>query len=142
MDRSAQLTEAYRNLNLFPLYRQAEIEKFRVPYGQRTLAKLRRDILASGPASKLIFTGHRGCGKSTLLAQLAQQMRKADLFVAGFSIADTVEMSDVNHINILYSIALKLLDQALKFNVPIPESSRKNLINWFTETKTRVYADQ
>ncbi|NEP20135.1 MAG: ATP-binding protein, partial [Leptolyngbya sp. SIO4C1] len=42
----------------------------------------------------------------------------------------------------LYSIALKLLDQALKFNVPIPESSRKNLINWFTETKTRVYADQ
>ncbi len=93
-----------------------------MPYGQRALAKLRSDILASDKAGKLIFTGHRGCGKSTLLAQLVRRLREDGHFVALFSIADMVEMSDVNHINILYAIALKLLSQATKLQVPIPES--------------------
>ena len=60
MDRYTQFTEAYRNLNLFPLLEAEEIEKFRVPYGQRTLARLRSAIQAAGDADKLIFTGHRG----------------------------------------------------------------------------------
>ncbi|MDJ0703899.1 MAG: AAA family ATPase [Leptolyngbyaceae cyanobacterium MO_188.B28] len=141
-DRYAQFNEALGNLNLFPLLTAEEIEKFRVPYGQRTLAKLRNAIQAAGDAGKLIFTGHRGCGKSTLLAQLARRMRDEDLFVAIFSIADMVEMSDVNHINILYSIALKLLSQATKLRVPIPERTKTTLINWFSQTKSRTYTDQ
>ncbi|MGF1514082.1 MAG: P-loop NTPase fold protein [Elainellaceae cyanobacterium] len=141
-ERYALFTEAYRNLNLFPLLSAEEVEKFRVPYGQRPLAKLRSAIIASDEAGKLIFTGHRGCGKSTLLAQLARQMRDDGHFVALFSIADMVEMSDVNHINILYSIALKLLSQATKLQIPIPESTKTALINWFSQTKTRTYSDQ
>ena len=69
-------------------------------------------------------------------------MRDDSLFVAIFSIADIVEMSDVNHINILYSIALKLLSQATKLRIPIPESTKTTLINWFTQTKSRTYTDQ
>ena len=61
-DLYAQFTEAYRNLELFPLYQQEEIEKFREPYGQRTLVRLKSELLALGEAGKLIFTGHRGCG--------------------------------------------------------------------------------
>ncbi|MGP1373662.1 MAG: P-loop NTPase fold protein [Almyronema sp.] len=141
-DRYAQFTAALSNLKLFPLLTAEDVEKFRVPYGQHTLAKLRSAILASGAAGKVIFTGHRGCGKSTLLAQLARHMRDDNLFVARFSIADMVEMSDVNHINILYSIALKLLSQATKLKVPITESTKDTLINWFTQTKSRTYADQ
>lgn len=142
MDRTAQFTQAYRNPTLFPLFKPEEIKEFRVPYGLRTLAKLRREITAAGEKGKLIFTGHRGCGKSTLLGQLASQMREAGLFVMGFSIADMVELSDVNHINILYSIALRLMDRAISENVPIPESTQTKLMNWFTQTKSRVYADQ
>jgi predicted AAA+ superfamily ATPase len=108
-DRYAEFIQASRNLENFPLLEPAEIEKFRVTYGQRTLLKLRGEILSAGDAGKLIFTGHRGCGKSTLLAQLPRLMRDESLFVSFFSIADMVEMSDVNHINILYAIALKLL---------------------------------
>lgn len=141
-DLYAQYTEAYRNLELFPLYDSEAIARFRIAYGQRTLAKLKNEVLASGEAGKLIFTGHRGCGKSTLLAQLAAQMREAGLFVTGYSIADTVEPSDINHINILYSIALQLLEQAVKYDVPIPEERKTTLINWFAETKSRVYVDQ
>lgn len=59
-----------------------------------------------------------------------------------FSIADLVEMSDVNHINILYAIALKLLSQATKQRLPIPEGTKAALQNWFTQTKSRTYSDQ
>lgn len=142
MDRIAQFTQAYRNLTLFPLFKPEEIERFRVSYGQKTLAKLRREITAAGENGKLIFTGHRGCGKSTLLGELAGQMREKGLFVVGFSIADMVELSDVNHINILYSIALRLMDRAIAQKVPIPEGTQTALMNWFTQTKSRVYTDQ
>jgi nucleoside-triphosphatase THEP1 len=141
-DRYAQFNDALGNFNLFPLLTATEIEKFRVPYGQRTLVKLKQAILTADDAGKLIFTGHRGCGKSTLLAQLERHMRDEGLFVARFSIADMVEMSDVNHINILYSIGLKLLSRATKLDVPIPESTKAPLINWFTQTQSRTYTDQ
>jgi len=53
-----------------------------------------------------------------------------------------VEMSDVNHINILYAIALKLLSQATKLRVPISDSTKDSLINWFAQTKSRTYTEQ
>lgn len=141
-DRYAQFTETYRNLNLFPLLEAEEIEKFRVDYGGQALLRLEDDILAMNADGKLIFTGHRGCGKSTLLNELATNLRRQNLFVANFSIADMVEMSDVNHINILYSIALKLLSQATKLQVPISESSKAALLNWFSQTKSRTYSEE
>jgi nucleoside-triphosphatase THEP1 len=141
-DRYAQFIAASKNLDLFPLLDPEAIEKFRVPYGEMILAKLRGEILAAGDAGKLIFTGHRGCGKSALLAQLPRRMQKDDLFVSFFSIADMVEMSDVDHINILYSIALKLLSRATELRLPITDSTKDTLLNWFTQTKSRTYSDQ
>ena len=142
MSRMEQFTQAYRNLSQFPLYSQTDVEKFRVAYGQATLGLLRRKILAIEDDGKLIFTGHRGCGKSTLLGQLAEKMRQEGLFVAGFSIASMVELSDVNHINILYSIALQLLEQACDKEVPIAEETETKLLTWFTQVKSRVYVEQ
>jgi energy-coupling factor transporter ATP-binding protein EcfA2 len=137
-----RFTTVSRNLNLFPLLSAEEIEKFRVSYGSRTLARLENDLLALEADGKLIFTGHRGCGKSTLLNELAVNMRKQGLFVAFFSIADMVEMSDVNHINILYAIGLQLLSRATRLQIPIPDATKDALINWFTQTKSRTYTDQ
>ena len=134
--------QAYRNLGLFPLLEAQEIEDFRVKYGQRTLARLKQEILASQANGKVIFTGHRGCVKSTLLNEFAGQMRKQQHFVVFFSIAEMVEMSDVNHVNILYAIALMLLSKATKLQVPIPDATKNNLLNWFTETKSQTYTDQ
>lgn len=141
-DRMEQFTKAYRHLNLFPLFKPEDIERFRLPYGQRVLRKLRQEIAATEENGKLIFTGHRGCGKSTLLGQLAKQMREEGLFVVGFSIADMVELSDVNHINILYSIALRLMEKAAEKDVSIPESTQTKLMNWFTQTRSKVYTEQ
>ena len=142
-DRYQEFIDASRNLDLFPLLDADKIEKFRVTYGLRTLARLQDEILAVGDAGKVIFTGHRGCGKSTLLARLPRLMyEESNLFVSFFSIADMVEMSDVNHINILYAIALKLLSQATKQRIPIPDGTKTALQNWFTQTKSRTYSDQ
>lgn len=141
-NRYDRFIQAFRNLDLFPLLEPRTIENFRVPYGQRTLARLKQEIAASLPNGKVIFTGHRGCGKSTLLYQFADLMRKQGHFVVFFSIADLVEMSDVNHVNILYSIALMLMSEATKQRVDISDQAKATLLNWFTETKTKTYSDQ
>ena len=69
-------------------------------------------------------------------------MRQSGLFVAGYSIADTIEPSDVNHIQILYSIALKLMETASEKQVPIPEETQDKLLNWFSQTKSSNYTEQ
>ena len=133
--------DTYRKLNLFPLLKSDDIEQFRITHSPETLARLRSAIVASEANGKLIFTGHRGCGKTTLLNELALEVRKRGLFVEFFSIADMVEMSDVNHINILYAIALRLLRRAIRTEVPIPESTRESLKTWFTQTRSVTYTD-
>ena len=136
-----QFTQVYRNLKLFPLFKPEEIRDFRVPYGQEALGRLRREVSYSNENDKLIFTGHRGCGKSTLLGQFAQQMREQqNLFVVGFSIADMVEMSDVNHVNILYSVALRLMQKANESNVAIKKETQETLLGWFTQIKSKTYS--
>lgn len=141
-NRYDRFQQASQNLALFPLLEARDIEEFRVQYGQRTLVRLKQTVLSLSANGKVIFTGHRGCGKSTLLYEFASQMREQKLFVVFFSIADMVEMSDVNHVNILYSIALMLLSEATKLRVPIPEQTKSTLQNWFTETKSKTYSDQ
>ena len=141
-DRYDRFMQAYRNLGLFPLLEPQEIEDFRVKYGRRTLVRLKQEVQASKANGKVIFTGHRGCGKSTLLHELNISMQQQQHFVVLFSIADMVEMSDVNHVNILYAIALMLLSKASKHSVAIPDATKKHLLDWFTTTKSTTYTDQ
>lgn len=48
----------------------------------------------------------------------------------------------MNHVNILYAIALMLMSEATKLKVPILEQTKLTLLNWFIETKTKTYSDQ
>jgi energy-coupling factor transporter ATP-binding protein EcfA2 len=128
--------QAYRNLALFPLVEPQEIENFRVEYGKDTLLRLKNAVMNGPENGKVIFAGHRGCGKSTLLARFAREMRDLKYFVVDFSIADMVEMSAVDHINILYSIAIQLLSKATQTPVEIPEAKKQEIIHWLTTTHT------
>ena len=129
--------EAYRNLELLPLSQQKDLNQFRVNYGGETIEELEQ-LVEDSPSSdgKIIFTGHRGCGKSTLLAEFSRQIDKR-YFVVFFSIAETIEMSDVNHINILFAIGLNLMLEAEARQVAIPSSTKKALEQWFA-TRTRT----
>lgn len=129
--------EAYRNLELLPLSQEKDLRDFRVDYGGDTIDELEQ-LVEDSPSSdgKIIFTGHRGCGKSTLLAEFSRKIHER-YFVVFFSIADTIEMSDVNHINILFAIGLNLMLEAEARQVNIPQSTKDALEKWFT-TRTRT----
>ncbi|TVP55302.1 MAG: ATP-binding protein, partial [Nodularia sp. (in: Bacteria)] len=129
--------EAYRNLELLPLSQERDLRDFRVDYGGDTIDELEQ-LVEDSPSSdgKIIFTGHRGCGKSTLLAEFSRNIHDR-YFVVFFSIADKIEMSDVNHINILYAIGLNLMLEAEARQVNIPQSTKDGLEKWFT-TRTRT----
>ncbi len=129
--------EAYRNLDLLPLVDQKELDKFKVDYASNVIEELDQ-LVEDSPSgdAKIIFTGHRGCGKSTLLAEFSWAC-EPKYFVVCFSISDTIEMSDVNHINILFAIAVNLMYEAEKNQVQIPKLTKDAFYKWFA-TKTRI----
>lgn len=130
---------AYRNLQLTPLLTDEELARFSVDYGQDTIDLLELAIEDCTPVNnKIIFAGHRGCGKSTLLGKVARNLQD-DFFVVFFSIADLVEMSDVNHVNILFAIALQLMQKADDEKIPIPEDTHQAINTWFARrTSTKI----
>lgn len=129
--------EAYRNLELLPLLEQKDLDRFRVDYGEEVIEELEQLVEDSPNADrKIIFTGHRGCGKSTLLAEFTRRLHDR-YFVVSFSIAETIEMSDVNHINILFAVALNLMFEAEARRVEISKSTKNALYKWFA-TRTRT----
>ena len=131
--------QAYRNLQLLPLLTDEELRKFYVPYGERTIAELQQVIEdCSDVNNKIIFTGHRGCGKSTLLGQLKRRLDD-HFFVVFFSVANLIEMSDINHVNLLFAIALQIMDEADQQGINIKDSIKKSLEQWFAKrTRTEI----
>lgn len=134
----ATFRQAYRDLDLFPLLSDEEVEAFRVDYGRDALVRLEQAVDDAPEDGKIIFAGHRGCGKSTLLAHFGHLMsdpeREPRYFVVRFSISDMVEMSAVDHVNILYAIALQLLSKASDSEVDIPTTTQEEILNWFITT--------
>ena len=118
-----------------------QIEHFRVSYGDRVLARLRSVVPASENTdqqrNKIVFSGPRGCGKSTLLKAFAVEMQK-EYVVVFFSVADSIEMSDVTHVNILYTIGVRLLSTATKLNIQIPKDIQSSLLRWMDTTRKTV----
>ncbi len=132
-----QLQAVYRDLDLFPLIEPEDIERFRVEYGRAVLVRLKQEVEAAEKKGKVIFAGHRGCGKSTLLKQFAVEMQ-AKYFVTFFSVADLIEISDVSHVKILYSIGLMLLSHATQANVPVADDIKQSLLGWMNTTRKDV----
>jgi AAA+ ATPase superfamily predicted ATPase len=129
--------QAFRNLQLQPLVKPEEIANFRVEYGDDWLDELEQMVLdCSDYNNQLFFAGHRGCGKSTLLAEFAERLDDR-YFTVFFSIADLIEMSDVNHINILFAIAVELMAKAEDMAIEIEVSRKAEFFNWFKE-RTKV----
>lgn len=136
-DRLNSFRSAFQNLQLLPLVTPEQLDRFRVEYGTEVLEELTQLVEdCSNNNDKIIFTGHRGSGKSTLLGQFCRQI-KDKYFVVFFSIADLIEMSDVNHVNILFAIAVKLMEEAEERQVKIGNRTKQAFYQWFNKhTKT------
>ncbi|NJM74969.1 MAG: AAA family ATPase [Acaryochloridaceae cyanobacterium RU_4_10] len=130
---------ASKNLFLTPLLSQSDVDAFGVEYGADVLDELEgwAEDCVNG-SNKLIFTGHRGCGKSTLLAEFSRRLADR-YFTVFFSISDLIEMSDVNHVNILFAIAVQMMEAAEEQNIKIKSSTKRAFYRWFgkhTQTET------
>ncbi|MGG6265840.1 P-loop NTPase fold protein [Leptolyngbya sp. AN03gr2] len=90
----------------------------------------------------MIFTGHRGCGKSTLLAELSLRLATTNrYFIVMFSIADTIERSAVDHVNVLFSMALQLLEAAERRGIRLQPGIKKEFYRWLgkhTQTESKA----
>lgn len=133
--RLEEFKAAGQNLQLQPLVTKKDLDRFGVEYQVELLDELEQAIEdCTDRDNKLIFTGHRGCGKSTLLAEL--NLRLTDTkryFVVMFSIADTIERSAVDHVNILFSMAVQLLEVAELRSVKLKPGQKKELYRWLAK---------
>jgi energy-coupling factor transporter ATP-binding protein EcfA2 len=137
INRLASFQTAFQNLNVLPLRTPEELDRFRVEYGTEIIQELKQLVTqCAAEDNKIIFTGHRGSGKSTLLGEFCRQV-KDDYFVVFFSISDLIEMSDVNHVNILFAMAVKLMEDAKTRGVKIAPKTEREFYLWFSKhTKT------
>lgn len=132
---------AWQNLELLPLLTPEEMAEFWVEYQQETVEDI--ELLVENSASrskKIVLTGHVGCGKSTLLNTVRHNLRD-EYFVVFFSIADVIELSDVNHVNILFAIAVMMMEEAEKpeHQIKIKPEIKTGFYEWFAEeTKTTI----
>ena len=133
VNRIEAFQKAFRNLQLQPLVTTEEIERFQVPYGHDLIDKLEHLIVDSDDnTNQLFFAGHRGCGKSTLLAEFAREFDHNYLTIF-FSISDLIETTAINHINILFAIAVQIMDKAEKENIQIDSQKKQKFFNWFQD---------
>ncbi|MGK7945095.1 MAG: P-loop NTPase fold protein [Microcystaceae cyanobacterium] len=139
--RKESFRTAYQNFQIASLVTPENLKAFRVEYGEEYIEELIQLVENCSPNNnKIIFTGHRGSGKSTLLGQFALDM-KDDFFVVFFSIANLIELSDVNHINILFATAVKLMETAEQQNVKISKTAKEAFYRWFSE-HTRIESSE
>ncbi|WP_293148314.1 MULTISPECIES: ATP-binding protein [unclassified Microcoleus] len=131
--RLASFQTAFQNLQLLDLVTVEQLNKFHVEYGTEILEELEHLVEDCSPDNnKIIFTGHRGSGKSTLLGQFCRNTQ-AHYFVVFFSISDMIEMSDVNHVNILFAMAVKLMEAAEERQIKIGSTTKKAFYKWFSK---------
>jgi len=141
--RLREFKAASDNLELQPLLTKQDLERFWVEYQVELIDELEQAVEDCTPQNnKIVFTGHRGCGKSTLLAEFRDRMSETgQYFVVQFSIADAIEAAGVDHVNILFTTALSLLEAAEKDKeVKIKPGTKKELYRWLgshTRTETQ-----
>ncbi len=139
--RLREFKAASDNLELQPLLTKEDLARFWVEYQVELIDELEQAVEDCTPQNnKIVFTGHRGCGKSTLLAEFRDRMSETGkYFVVQFSIADAIEAAGVDHVNILFTTALSLLEAAEDQKVAIKPGTKKELYRWLgIHTRTEI----
>lgn len=143
MSRAEDFQKAIRNLQLQPLITAEDVRRFRVAYGEGLLPELEQGVTdCIEQNNQFIFAGHRGCGKSTLLAEFGRQIDDR-FFTVFFSISDLIEIPAINHIQILFVIAVQLMAKAEEQQIQIPKDKKEAIFNWFkkrTRTETEAFS--
>ena len=101
---------AYNNFDNRPLAGET-LKRFYVDdFTKDAVNSIKTTIELSEKYRKILIIGHRGCGKSTILNKVAEELDN-DFYIVSFSAGETLNMNDVETIDILISIYLQLLEK-------------------------------
>lgn len=88
----------------------------------------------SGSYLRHLITGHRGDGKSTELLRLKKSLEDANFLVAYLDIEQTLDLADVEYIDILVAVTYALTKLAEDNNLAVNEDLAIDIEDWFAET--------
>ena len=122
--------EAYNNFDNRPLSGET-LKRFYVDdFTKDAVDSIKTTIELSEKYRKMLVIGHRGCGKSTILNKVAEELDN-EFYVVSFSVGETLNMNDVETIDILISIYLQLLEKMNEDNI-------SNIFDHFNDTMKSI----
>lgn len=121
------LVEAYNNFDYRPLKGEG-LRKFYVDdFTKDTVKSIKSTVKITERYRKILVIGHTGCGKSTILNKVAEEL-KNDYHIVSFSVADELNMMDIDTIDILTVIYLQLVEYARKRQIRELMQALKDLL--------------
>jgi len=97
----------------------------------------RRVITAEPPNfHQRLITGHRGSGKSTELKRLEASLAEAGFLVAFLDVEITLDLADLEYLDILLAIAYQLYVVAYQNKLKISDQLLRDVEEWFSEIIT------
>ncbi len=116
---SEVFANAYNNFDSRPLSGKTLRDFYIDDFTKDAVKSIKTTIKISEKYRKMLVIGHRGCGKSTILNKVSEELNN-DFHLVSFSAADTLNMNDVQTIDILISIYLQLLNSMNDSNIRVP----------------------
>jgi energy-coupling factor transporter ATP-binding protein EcfA2 len=91
-------------------------------------------FFAPEPGKHVLFFGHVGCGKSTELTQLCAALHHPDRYwVVRVDLLELLDPNDARYSDVWLSVALKLIQQLQRDQVPVTPVVLDRLQRWFAE---------
>jgi hypothetical protein len=117
-------------------------EAFYVERPDDPLRKLRVNLLSSpGGTVKTLLAGHRGTGKSTELNRLAADPEiEARFAVVGFSVRKSLEITDIDHVDLLFTMVARTYEALSAEGVPLGlrEQTVRALEGWRSQVVEKM----
>ena len=123
--KATNLDEAIKNLEPVHSLDIQELEQFYVAREHSPVRNIGRLLHVSYP-QKFLLTGHRGNGKSTELAKLEAHLRD-EFFVVRYPVRDVLNLFDLQYVDVLLSMAIKLAKEAGAENLSLSRETLARL---------------
>lgn len=100
---------------------------------ENPVAQIKRRITVSQPPDRhcCLLTGHRGSGKSTELRRLQADLENEDFLVVYLDVQVTLDLADVEYLDVLLAIAQNLEDSARQHKLKLSDNLLQDVQDWF-----------
>lgn len=123
MKKASTLVEAIHRFSPQPIVfgRDSTNESFYVERTDEPLGELRVHLMSAPTGTdKTLLAGHRGTGKSTELNRLAADPEvQAHYEVVSFSVKDSLELTDVDHVDLLFTMVARTYEALSSDGAPL-----------------------